>query len=184
MIGRGRWSTVNRARYLDFIVLLEGICINQNLNRRMRRKTISDILRYKHITECLARRPDIVIVNKKTIYRIMSFALPANYRAKMKENKINPKRQIFRSCQRIKRALEHEGDSDTNCNWCTWNVPQSKMDGRVRNWRASKDHLDNSIVEVSQNIEKSPGDLNRLAVTLISVKDHQLMLVGKKTRKK
>ena len=20
--------------------------------------------------------------------------------------------------------MEHEGDGDTNCNWCTWNNPQ------------------------------------------------------------
>ena len=23
----------------------------------------------------------------------------------------------------LKKTMEHEGDSDTNCNWCTWNNP-------------------------------------------------------------
>ena len=23
----------------------------------------------------------------------------------------------------LKKALEHEGDGDTSCNWCTWNDP-------------------------------------------------------------
>ena len=23
-----------------------------------------------------------------------------------------------------KKAMEHEGDRGTNCNWCTWNDPQ------------------------------------------------------------
>ena len=36
-----------------------------------------------------------------------------------------------------------------------------------------------STIEVSQNTEKSPGDIKRLAFTEIPVKDHQLMLVWK-----
>ena len=35
------------------------------------------------------------------------------------------------------------------------------------------------IVEICQNIEKSPGDFRRLAVTQTPVKDHQLMLMWK-----
>ena len=27
--------------------------------------------------------------------------------------------------------MEHEGDSDTNCNWCTWNNPQ-RTDKEIR----------------------------------------------------
>ena len=23
----------------------------------------------------------------------------------------------------IEKAMEHEGNGDTNCNWCTWNDP-------------------------------------------------------------
>ena len=46
----------------------------------------------------------------------------------------------------------------------------------------SGDHPNYSIVEVSLNIEKSPGDLKRLAVTQTSVKDHELTL-ELKTRK-
>ena len=34
-----------------------------------------------------------------------------------------------------------------------------------------------SIVEIGQDTEKSPGDLRRLTVTQISVKNHQLTLV-------
>ena len=37
--------------------------------------------------------------------------------------------------------------------------------GRVGNWRANRDHLIYRIVQISQNPEKSPGDLKRLAVT-------------------
>ena len=41
----------------------------------------------------------------------------------------------------------------------------------------SRDHPDYSIVDNSQNTEKSPGDLRRLAVTQTPVKDHQLTLM-------
>ena len=36
-----------------------------------------------------------------------------------------------------------------------------------------------SITRISQNTEKSPGDLRRLAVTQTPVRNHQLTLVGK-----
>ena len=51
--------------------------------------------------------------------------------------------------------------------------------GRNANQRMSKDHIGNSNVEICQNTEKSPGDMWRLAITRIRVKDHQLMLVLK-----
>ena len=32
--------------------------------------------------------------------------------------------QVLGSCRRTKKTVEHEGDGDTNCNWCPWNSPQ------------------------------------------------------------
>ena len=43
----------------------------------------------------------------------------------------------------------------------------------------SGDHPDYSIIKISQNTEKSPGNLRRLAVTQTLEEDHQLTLVGK-----
>ena len=45
--------------------------------------------------------------------------------------------------------------------------------------RTSGNHPNYCIIEIGQNIEKSPGDLRRLAVNQTPVKDHQLMLIGK-----
>ena len=42
----------------------------------------------------------------------------------------------------------------------------------------SGDHPNYCIIEIGQNIEKSSGDLGRLAVTKTSVKDHQQTLMG------
>ena len=77
--------------------------------------------------------------------------------------------------------MEHEGDGDTNCNWCTWNNPQriGKGTGRLGNNRTSGDHQDYSIIKIGQNTEKSPEDLRRLAVIQTSMKHDQLKLVWK-----
>ena len=75
--------------------------------------------------------------------------------------------------------MEHESDGDTNCNWCARSSHQrigTGTEGLGNKW-TSGDHLNYRIVEVSQNTEKSTGDLKGLAVTQTSVKDHQLTLV-------
>ena len=68
--------------------------------------------------------------------------------------------------------MEHDSDGDTSCNWCTWNNPQriDKGTGRLGNKRISGDHPDYSIIKISQNREKSPEDLGRLAITQIICK--------------
>ena len=62
-----------------------------------------------------------------------------------------------------------------------WNGPQrhGKLVGRRGNYRTNWNHSNNSIVEISQNVEKNPGDMREFTVTQIPVKDHQLMLVLK-----
>ena len=44
-------------------------------------------------------------------------------------------------------------------------------------WKKNRNHPDNSIVEIGQSPEKSPGDLEKLAVT--PLKDHWLKQVWK-----
>ena len=53
----------------------------------------------------------------------------------------------------------------------------TKGTGGLGSWRPSGDHLNYNIIENGQNTGKSPGDLRRLAVTKIPVKDHQLTLM-------
>ena len=63
--------------------------------------------------------------------------------------------------------MEHEGDGDTSCGWCTWDNPQriGKESGGLSNKRPGGDHPNHSVIENGQNTEKSPGDLRKLAVT-------------------
>ena len=48
-----------------------------------------------------------------------------------------------------------------------------KGTGGLGSWRTSGDHPNYSIIENSQNTEKSPGNLRRLAVTQTPVEDHR-----------
>ncbi len=58
----------------------------------------------------LARRPDLIIINKKkSIWKIVDFAVPADHRIKLKECEKKDK---------YLKAVEHETDDCTNCYWC------------------------------------------------------------------
>ena len=129
----------------------------------------------------LTRQPDPVIVNKKEKKNLLNSELCHSSRPQNEHQRKQKERQAFTPCQKTKKAVVHEGNSDTNWNLCTWNNPKSlaKGAGRVGNRRTSQDHLNYSIVKITQNTEKSPGDLRRLAVIQIPVKDHQLMLLWK-----
>ena len=54
-------------------------------------------------------------------------------------------------------------------------IPKGLVKGtrRLRNQRTIRDLPDYSIIKISQNTEKSPGDLKRLAVSQTPVTDHQ-----------
>ena len=97
------------------------------------------------------------------------------HRVKIKENEKSDK---YQDIARELKIMELECDSDTNCNWCTWNNSQ-RLGKRLRNQKISGDHLDYSIIKIAQNTGKSPGDLRRLPVTQSPVEDHQLTLVWK-----
>ena len=58
--------------------------------------------------------------------------------------------------------MEHESDGDTNRIWCARNSHQTidKETGGLKNQRTSKDHPNYSIIEISKNTGKSPGDFN------------------------
>ena len=120
---------------------------------------------------------------------IVDFVILADHRVKTKENETTEKMYIFffklrnyivNWIKRTKKAIDHEGGSDINCNWCTQNTSQrlDKRPARVRNWRTSQDHS-NYRIKINQNTVKSPGDLKRLAVTPTPAKDHLLTLVLK-----
>ena len=126
-----------------------------------------------------AKRPDLGIVNKKRKKNLPSFAVSAYHLVKLKENEKKDKNLDL--ARELKKTMEHESDSDTNCNWCTWHSHKRISTGTVwlRNKNTSRDHSNYSIVEITLNTEKSPGDLRRLVVTQTTVINYELTLVWK-----
>ena len=66
--------------------------------------------------------------------------------------------------------MEHENDGDTSGNWDV-RYSHQRFCKTIRNKEMSGNHPNYSIVEISQNTEKSLGDFKRLAVTQTPVKD-------------
>ena len=114
-------------------------------------------------------------LQKMRTCRTMDFAVSADHIIKLKGSEKRDKFLDF--AWELKE--KYESDSDTNCNWCTWNNPQriSKENGRLGNKRTNRTHLEYSIIIIGQNTEKSPGDLKRLAVAQTPVRNYQLTLV-------
>ena len=109
---------------------------------------------------------------KKRTCRIVDFAVPADHRVKSREGAKDDKYLDF--VKELKKS-----DGDINCNWCSRYGHQriGKGTGGLGNKRTSGDHPNYSFIKISQNTEKSPGDLRRLVVTQAPVKNHQLMLL-------
>ena len=71
----------------------------------------------------LARRPDLIIINKKKRRRkyakLSTLLSRLSTEKKMKE--CEKKNKFLDLARELKKNLEHEGDNYTNCNWCVWN---------------------------------------------------------------
>ena len=87
----------------------------------------------------------------------MDFDVPAYHRVNLKESE-NRDRNL--DLARELKTIKHEGNCDTNCNWCTRDNPQriGEGPGRLGNKRSSRDYSENSILKIGQNTEEIPGD--------------------------
>ena len=73
----------------------------------------------------------------------MDFSIPVDHIINLKES---VKRDRYLDLLRELKTMEHEGDGDTKCNWCTWNNIQR-------------------ILKIDQNTENSPEYFKGLALT-------------------
>ena len=111
-----------------------------------------------------ARRPDLVIVNKKKRNcQIVDYAVPADHRVRLKESEKKDKYQDF--AWELKETMENESNGDIICSWCSWYSYQmiSTGTGEYGNKKTSGDHPNDSVIKIGLNTEKSPGDLRELA---------------------
>ena len=90
-----------------------------------------------------ARRPDLVIL-KSLLYSGFGNAGGPQSKCQTKRKA----KQVLGLRQKTKKAVEHESNSDNNCNWRAWMGPQklSKRAGKVGNQRMNRDHPNDSIV--------------------------------------
>ena len=66
-----------------------------------------------------ARRPDLILINKKKkkrICKIIDFAVLADHKIKLKECEQNDKYLDLE----LKKTMKHEGENYTNCDLCFW----------------------------------------------------------------
>ena len=119
---------------------------------------------------------------KKRTCKIVDFAILADHRIKLKEN--DKKDMYLDLARELKKTMEHEGDNYTDRDWFFWYSHRRiiKRTGGLGGRRTSGNHPNYYIIEISQNTEKSPGDLRRLAVTQTPVKTHQLKPMWKTTQ--
>ena len=126
-----------------------------------------------------SRRLELIIINKKErTSRIANFAVPADQKVKLKECE---KRDKYLDLARELKKLWNMkvtiipiviGALGT----VTKDLVQGLGDLEKKNRRGG-DCPNYSIIEISQNTEKSPEDLRRLSVTQTPVKNHQLMFM-------
>ena len=114
----------------------------------------------------------------------MDFAVLADHRVKLKESKKNDKyRDLARELKKKTQKLWNMRMTvipivTVAVGTVTKGSVQGLEDLEI-NKRMSGNHPNYSIIEISQNTKKSPGDLRRLAVTQTPVRNHQLVLVWK-----
>ena len=102
----------------------------------------------------------------------MDFTVPAEQRAKMKENKRNKYLEFDRARKKL-------WDIKVTVIPVIYLKRYGKGARRVENQRTCRDHPNYSSVNIGQNSEKSPGDWRRLVVTCAPVKDHELKLTDR-----
>ena len=87
----------------------------------------------------MARKPDVIVINKKQKQKkkknlrnrrrnqqkkkkrtceIVDFAVPAGYKIKLKESQKKDKYLDF--AWELKKTMENEGDDYSNYDWCFW----------------------------------------------------------------
>ena len=125
------------------------------------------------------RRPDLIIINKKKkrTCKIVDFAVPADHRIKLKV--WEKKDKYLDLARELKKLWNMQvtiipiviGAFGTVTKGLLKGLQELEVSGR------GGYHPNDSIIENSQNPEKSPGDLRILAVPLIPVKNNPQTLM-------
>ena len=126
-----------------------------------------------------ARRTDFIIINKKKrICKIVGFAVPADYRIKLKKDKYLDFAKELKKLWKVTIMPIVIGAFGTVTKGLLKGLEDLEIGG-LGSWRTSGNYPNYIIIENGQNPEESSGDLKRLAVTQTPGKDHRLKLMWK-----
>ena len=153
-------TTITTTNTTNTIIIITTTTTNNNDTQKL----LWDFnIRTDHLIP--ARRPDLIITTKKSICKIVDFAVPADHRINLNESE---KKDKYLDLARELKKL--------------WNMKVTivpivigalgtistgllKRPGGLGSWWTCSDYPNDSIDENSQNPETCPGDLRRLAVT-------------------
>ena len=113
---------------------------------------------------------------KKRTCNIVDFAVPADHKIKLKE--YEKKYKYLDLTKELKKLWNMKVTIIPIVIGAFGTVTKGLLKG-LENKRMGGDHPNYYIIENGQNTEKSPGDLRRLAITQIPMKNQQLKLMWK-----
>ena len=124
-----------------------------------------------------ARRPDIIIINKKKIYNIVYFAVPADHRINLKESE--KKDKYLDLARELKMLWNMKVTIVPIVIDALGTITKGLLKGLedLEVGRRVETIQNDSIAKNGQNPKTSSGDLRRLSVTQTPVKNHQLTLM-------
>ena len=122
-----------------------------------------------------ARRPDLVIIKKKRICKIVDFAVPADHRINLKESK--KKDKYLYLARELKKLWNMKVTIVPIVIGVLGTITEGLLKGLedLEVWRTGRDYPNDSIAKNGQNPETSPGDLRRLAVTYRTLHSYNLI---------
>ena len=125
-----------------------------------------------------AGRPNLELIwKKKRTCCLVDFAVPADHRAKIKENEMIDKYLDF--VKGLKKVCHVRVTVIPIVVGALGTVPKEKEIRTIIYQKKNRNHSEDKIVEIGWNTEKCPGDLKSLVITKIPGKSHQLTLVWK-----
>ena len=144
-----RWSTGNYARNWNLTILPNGTCSNQEsvLEDETHKILWNFEIQMDHLLP--SRRPDLVIINMKE----KSGLCHPSWSQSEKQRKWREK-QVLEPYRTTGKAVEHEDDGDTTCNWCTWK-------GGWKSWKLKTIQTTTflRLVRIFRRILETCGDL-------------------------
>ena len=180
MIHWGNVQEISIRPYKQIVYAQPGAC-----PKKMTHINSYGTLTYKTDHLIPARRPDLIIINKrKRICKIVDFAVSAELQNKI-WRKVEKKDKYLDLAKEFKKTVEHESNDCANCDWCVrysnWRI--IKGPGGLGSWRTGRDYPNDSIAEDGQNTETSPWKFEETCCHSNSEKPSDVCLMWKNSQK-